>query len=56
MVGNERLNIYLSNEAFSVNAARNKELETEIIDKLEGELNKKYPRMCQEFISRVLDK
>ena len=56
MVGNERLNIYLSNETFSVNAAMNKELETEIIDKLEGEFNKKYPGMCQEFISRVLDK
>lgn len=56
MVGNEILNVYFGNETFSVSAIRNKELETEITEKLEGEFNKKYPRMCQEFISRVLDK
>jgi hypothetical protein len=56
LIGNEVLYAYFSNETFSVSAKRNEVLETEIIDKLESEFSKKYPGMCNEFTSRLLDK
>ncbi len=52
-IGEEVLNTYFENETFSISAAKNKELEEDITDKLEMEFGKKYPNICPEFISRV---
>ncbi len=52
-IGEEVLNTYFENETFSVSAVKNKELEEEITDKLEMEFEKKYPRICPDFVQRV---
>lgn len=53
-VGNELLDIYFYNETFSVNTER-KQLEMEITDKLNTEFKKKKPKICKEFVSKVLE-
>jgi hypothetical protein len=52
-IGEEVLNTYFENETFYVSAAKNKELEGEITDKLGEELEKKYPRICPDFVQRI---
>ena len=52
-IGEEVLNTYFENETFYVSAAKNKELEGEITDKLEEEFEKKYPRICPDFVQRI---
>ncbi|MGB9978513.1 hypothetical protein [Methanobacterium sp.] len=52
-IGKEILNTYFENETFYVSADKNKELEEEITDKLETEFEKKYPRICPNFVQRV---
>ena len=52
-VGEEILDTYFEDETFSVSAAKNKELEEEITDKLKIEFEKKYPRMCPDFVQRI---
>jgi hypothetical protein len=52
-IGGENLNVYFENETFSISAEKNKELELDIVDKLEDELKKKNPRACPQFISRI---
>ena len=52
-IGEEVLNTYFENETFFVSAAKNKELEEEITDKLVEEFEKKYPRICPDFVQRI---
>jgi hypothetical protein len=52
-IGEEILNTYFENETFSISAVKNKELEEEITDKLEAEFEKKYPRICPDFVQRI---
>ena len=52
-LGKETFNASLSHDAFSVSVEKSKELEDEIIDKLETEMKRKYPNICESFYSRV---
>lgn len=52
-LGKETFNASLSNNAFSISADRSKELEEEIIEKLEIEMKKKYPNICDSFPPRI---
>ncbi|MEN6293170.1 MAG: hypothetical protein ABFC34_01200 [Methanobacterium sp.] len=52
-IGEEVLNTYFENKTFYVSASKNKELEEEITDKLDVEFEKKYPRMCPDFVQRI---
>lgn len=52
-LGKETFNASLSYDAFSISAERSKELEEEIIEKLEIEMKKKYPNICDSFPPRV---
>ncbi len=52
-VGEEVLTTYFEDETFFISAKKNKELEEEIVDKLGAELEKKHPRTCPQFISRI---
>lgn len=54
LVGNELLDIFFNNEIFYVNTVKNKELESEIINKLKTEFNKIIPRICEKFVPKVL--
>jgi hypothetical protein len=52
-LGEETFNASLSRNAFSVSAEKSKELEEEIIEKLETEMKRKYPNICESFYPRV---
>ncbi len=52
-LGEETFNASLSRDAFSVSAEKSKELEDEIIEKLEQEMVRKYPNICESFYPRV---
>jgi len=52
-LGEEIFNASLSHDAFSVSAEKSKELEDEIIEKLETEMKRKYPNICESFYPRV---
>jgi hypothetical protein len=52
-IGEEVLDVTLSNDAFSVEVTKSPEIEEEIIDKLEMELGKKFPSLCESFTPRV---
>lgn len=52
-LGEETFNASLSHDTFSVSAEKSKELEEEIIEKLETEMKRKYPNVCQSFYPRV---
>ena len=52
-IGEEVLNTYFEDETFYVSATKNKELEGEITDKLVEEFEKKYPRICPDFVQRI---
>jgi hypothetical protein len=52
-IGEEVLDVTLSNDAFSVEVTKSPEIEEEIIDKLEMELRKKFPSLCDSFTPRV---
>lgn len=54
-IGEEILNTYFEDETFSVSTVKNKDLEEEITDKLEMEFEKKYPRICPEFVQRIYE-
>lgn len=54
LIGNELLNIFFNKEIFYVNTVKNKELESEITNKLKTEFNKIIPRMCEKFVPKVL--
>lgn len=55
-IGEEILNTYFKDEMVYISAAKNKELEEEITDKLEVEFKKKYPNICPDFIQRVYER
>jgi hypothetical protein len=55
-IGEEVLNTYFEGKTFSISAAKNKELENEITDKLELEFEKKYPNICPEFAPRIFER
>ncbi|HMK53416.1 MAG TPA: hypothetical protein VK444_01415 [Methanobacteriaceae archaeon] len=52
-IGNERINAKLSQNSFCVTAETSPEIEEEIIDKLEMELPKKVPSVCDSFTPRI---
>lgn len=52
-LGEETFDASLSHDAFSVSARKSKELEDEIIEKLEMEMKRKYPNICESFYPRV---
>ena len=55
-IGEEILNISLSADSFSVSAQKSPEIEEEITEKLEIELSKKFPNLCDSFTPRVTHK
>jgi len=55
-IGEEILNVSLSSDSFSVSAQKSPEIEEEIIEKLEMELTKKFPNLCDSFTPRVTPK
>ncbi len=52
-LGEETFNASISDNTFSVSAEKSKELEDEIIEKLETEMQRKYPNVCESFFPRV---
>jgi hypothetical protein len=52
-IGEELIEASLEGNVFSVNAQKSGEIEEEIIDKLNIELGKKYPSVCESFEPRV---
>ncbi len=54
LIGNELLDIFFNKKVFYVNAVKNKELEGEITEKLKTEFNKVIPRICENFVPKVL--
>jgi hypothetical protein len=52
-IGEEFLKATIKNDSFSVSAQKNEVLEEEIIEKLELEMKRKYPNICQSFEPRV---
>ena len=52
-IGEELMDVTLSNDSFSVEVTKSPEIEEEIIDKLEMELGKKFPSLCDSFTPRV---
>ena len=53
-LGEETFNATIGKDCFSISAKKDPELEDEIIEKLESELNRKYPNFCETFIPRVM--
>jgi hypothetical protein len=53
-LGEELFNATIGMDCFSISATKDPELEDEIIEKLESELNRKYPNFCETFIPRVM--
>jgi hypothetical protein len=52
-MGNEYITTKIEGNILSVNTVHNIEIEDEIIEKLDQELNKKYPNICESFKPRV---
>ncbi len=52
-IGEEILNVSLSADSLSVSAQKSPEIEGEIIEKLEMELTKKFPNLCDSFTPRI---
>jgi hypothetical protein len=52
-LGEEEINITIQGNVFSVSTAKTKELEDEIISKIELEAKKIHPRICFKFYQRV---
>ncbi len=55
-MGNEYITTEIDENILSVNTVHNIEIEDEIIEKLDQELNKKYPSICESFKPRVTPK
>ncbi|MGC9516318.1 MAG: hypothetical protein ACP5C3_01310 [Methanomicrobiales archaeon] len=53
-LGEESFSAWIGEDCFSITATKDPELEDEIIEKLESELNRKYPNFCETFIPRVM--
>jgi hypothetical protein len=52
-MGKEYITTKIEENNLSINTVHNKEIEDEIIEKLDQELNKKYPNICESFKPRV---
>jgi len=52
-MGNEYITTEIEGNILTVNTENNLEIEDEIIEKLDQELNKKYPSICESFKPRV---
>ncbi|MEN6330229.1 MAG: hypothetical protein ABFC91_08055 [Methanobacteriaceae archaeon] len=52
-IGEEVMDVCLSNDSFTVEVTKSPEIEEEIVDKLEMELTKKFPSLCDSFTPRV---
>ncbi|MDI6643448.1 MAG: hypothetical protein QME14_00190 [Methanobacteriaceae archaeon] len=53
-LGEEVFNATIGDDCFAISTKKDPELEDEIIEKLESELNRKYPNFCETFIPRVM--
>lgn len=52
-VGSENIETTLVGNTFTI-SARSSEIENEVVDKLSGELQKRYPSVCESFGPRVI--
>jgi hypothetical protein len=52
-MGDEFIKVKLKGNVFSVSTVKSREIEDEIIEKLDFELQKKYPSVCDSFKPRV---
>lgn len=52
-MGTEYITANIDGNQFSVNTEHSEEIEEEIVDKLDSELNKKFPSLCESFKPRV---
>jgi hypothetical protein len=53
LMGTEHINSEIDGNLFTVNTEHSEEIEEEIIEKLDTELNKKFPSICESFKPRV---
>lgn len=53
LMGTEYINTEIDGNIFTVNTEHSEEIEEEIIEKLDTELNKKFPSICESFKPRV---
>jgi hypothetical protein len=53
LMGTEYINSEIDGNLFTVNTEHSEEIEEEIIEKLDTELNKKFPSICESFKPRV---
>jgi len=53
LMGTEYINAEIDGNIFTVNTEHSAEIEEEIVEKLDTELNKKYPSICESFTPRV---
>ena len=54
LIGSELLDVFFNKEMFYINTMKNKELESEITNKLKTEFNKVIPRICEKFAPKIL--
>jgi hypothetical protein len=52
-MGTEHITAEIGNNMFSINTEHTEEIEDEIVEKLDTELNKKFPSVCDSFKPRV---
>ena len=52
-MGTEYIKTNIEGNLFSVSTEHSEEIEEEIVDKLDNELNKKFPSLCESFKPRV---
>ena len=52
-MGEELIDLSLDNNVITVSTQKSEEIEEEIVDKLQTELKKKYPSICESFKPRV---
>lgn len=55
-IGEEKLNVVLGPDSYSVSVEKSPEIEEEIIEKLEMEFPKKFANLCDSFKPRVIPK
>lgn len=52
-MGNEKLEVSIKDDFFSVSATKSPDLEEEIINKLQAEMQRQTPDFCKTFLPRV---
>lgn len=52
-MGTEFINAEIDDKMFKVDTKHSEEIENEIVEKLDTELNKKFPSLCESFKPRV---